>query len=334
MAERIRWGILATGSIARQFAGGLRLSQTGELAAVGSRTKESAEKFSTEYGGTPYGSYDEVLSDPNVDAVYIALPHHLHMEWTLKTAAAGKGILCEKPFTLNAYEAEKALDGVRKAGVLFMEAFMYRCHPQTIKLMELVREGAIGKVGNVNSEFGYQASRDWANFRADGAVGGGGLMDVGTYCVSLSRLVAGEEPNSLHYSALIGDKGYDEVGSGCMGFPSGMNAHFGTAVHLNLKNDARIYGDAGWIHIESAWKVYPGSKMTLYRKDKDPEVFDMGASNDQLYAYEADAVAKYWEAKQCPYMTIQDTLGQMRALDGLRKSAGLTFDVEMTEQTR
>lgn len=331
MADRLRWGILATGSIARQFAGGLRVSKTGELAAVGSRTMATAKKFADEYGGKPYGAYEDVLEDPNVDAVYIATPHHMHMDWTIRAAKAGKGILCEKPFTLNALEAEKALAAVRESGVFFMEAFMYRCHPQTVKLVELVRDGAIGKPLMVNSEFGFQASKDWTNFRAEGALGGGGLMDVGSYCVSLSRLVAGEEPSSVYYSALIGPKGYDETGSGCMGFPGGMNAHFGTGIHVQLANDARIYGETGWIAIESAWKVYEGSKMSLFRSGHETEHYEMGCTNGELYAYEADAVAENWEARECPYMGVEDTLGQMRTLDGLRRSAGLTFDAELRE---
>ncbi|HEY0867287.1 MAG TPA: Gfo/Idh/MocA family oxidoreductase [Fimbriimonas sp.] len=330
MAEKLRWGILGTGSIARQFGGGLRVSKTGELAAVGSRSIESAMKFASEFGGTPHGSYADLLGDPNVDAVYIATPHHLHMEHTIATAQAGKGILCEKPFTLNALEAQRALAEVRKAGVFFMEAFMYRCHPQTIKLGQLIREGAIGKPLNVNSEFGFHARREgWDNFRANGALGGGGLMDVGTYCVSLSRYVAGEEPDVLHYTARIGEKGYDETGSGCMAFPGGMNAHFGTGVHVDMRNDAWVYGESGMIHLENPWKVSEGSKMTLRRRGAEPEVFDLGGSNDQLYAYEADAVAEFFERRECPYVTLDDTLGQMRALDALRRSVGLTFEAEM-----
>lgn len=296
---------------------------------MGSRSLERATKFSEEFGGTPYGSYEEVLASPDVDAVYISTPHHLHMEWTMKAAEAGKAILCEKPFTLNALEAQKALDVVKANNVFFMEAFMYRCAPQTRKLVELLKENAIGKPLCINSEFGFHAGKDWDNFRADGAVGGGGLMDVGTYSVSLSRLVAGEEPNQFGYSAFLGPKGYDETGSGSMGFPSGFNAHFGTGVHVQLVNDARIYGESGWIHIEDPWKTPVGRKMTLHRRGKDAEVFDLGVTNDELYASEADATADFLEAKECPYMSHADTIGQMKALDGLRAAVGLTFAAEM-----
>ena len=327
MAEQIRWGILATGGIARQFASGLPTSKTGVLKAVGSRTLESATKFTTQFGGKPYASYEEVLSDPEVDAVYIATPHHLHAEWTIKTAQAGKAILCEKPFTLNALEAERTLAEVKKAGVFFMEAFMYRVHPQTLKVKELIQSGAIGRPLVVSAEFGFAASRDWGNFRADGAVGGGGLMDVGTYCTSFAQLVAGEEADKANYVAEITDKGYDAFGSGSLQFPSGLTAAFSSGIHANLTNDARVYGEGGSIHVSSPWKC-SSSTVTLKRAGKDDETFDFDSSNDELYGIEADAVAAYITADENPNMTIAETLANMRTLDKLRASAGLVFDAE------
>lgn len=327
MADKLKWGILSTGNIARQFASGLKKSKTGTLAAVGSRSIDSATEFTGKHGGKPYGSYDEVLADPSVDAVYIALPHHMHFEWTIRTAQAGKAILCEKPFTLNAFEAQRALNEVRTRKVFFMEAFMYRCHPQTLKAKELVSEGAIGTPLMVNAEFGFAASKDWNNFRADGSIGGGGLMDVGTYCVSFSRLMAGEEPETSHYVAVINDRGYDETGAGCMFFPGGMIAHFGTGVHVNLSNDATVYGSDGLLHIPNPWKCAQGG-MSLQKGGKVVETFDLKTTNDELYALEADAVAQYIDEKECPFMSWEDTLNNMKALDALRASAGLMFSSE------
>lgn len=328
MAEKVRWGILATGSIANQFANGLKVSKTGELVAVGSRTLERASEFCAKHGGKPYASYQEVLDDPNVDAVYIATPHAMHAENTIDCAKAGKAILCEKPFTLNAIEAKKAIDAAKAAGVFFMEAFMYRCAPQTRKLVEILGENAIGKVCAINAEFSFHASHDWNNFRATNEGGGGGLMDVGTYCVSLARLVAGVEPDRCEFTAHLGAKGYDEWGNGILHFPNDITAAFGSGVHLNMRNDARIYGESGSIWIESPWKCSKGAKMVLSRSGKDPEEFDLGVTNDELYAHEADAVAAFLEHKECPYMSISDTLGQMKTLDALRKSAGLHFQGE------
>jgi predicted dehydrogenase len=329
MADKLNWGILATGSIAHQFAKGLKESKTGTLTATGSRTLEKATEFTRQYGGKPYDSYQAVLDDPNVDAIYIATPHTLHSEWTIKAAQAGKAILCEKPFTLNAAEAAKALEVVKQHDVFFMEAFMYRCAPQTRKLVELLGEKAIGAVRSINSEFAFHAGHDWGNFRATNEGGGGGLMDVGSYCVSFSRLVAGCEPDRCEYTAHLGEKGYDEWANGILHFPNDITAAFGTGIHVNMKNDARIYGSEGWIEIENPWKTSKGAKMHVYRSGKDAETFDLGVTNDELYGVEADAVAKFIEAKECPYMSIDDTLGQMKALDALRKSSGLHFKGEM-----
>jgi len=330
MADSLNWGILATGNIARQFANGLKASKTGKLTAVGSRTLESATAFTEKFGGKPYGNYQEVLDDPDVQAVYIATPHHMHYDWTIKCAEAGKAILCEKPFTLNALEAKRALNEVRAHKVFFMEAFMYRCHPQTHKALELVKSGAIGELLMIQSDFGFAASKDWTNFRGDGAVGGGGLMDVGTYCVSFSRYIAQEEPDRLEYTALINARGYDEKGAGIMHFPSGLLAYFGTGVHVDLRNDAMIYGSEGKIHIPNPWKCSEGG-MTLRRNGKEPELIDLKSTNDELYALEADAVAEYIDAKEYPDMKLADTLANMQALDALRKSAGLRFAAETLE---
>lgn len=322
MADRIRWGILATGSIARSFAKGVAESATGELVASASRSKEKAEKFAEEFGGRAHEGYDALLADPEVDAVYIASPHHLHKEHTVMTARAGKAILCEKPFTLNLAEAEEAIAAVRAADVFFMEAFMYRLTPQSDRIREIVRNGEIGEILQVNAEFGFAAGRDWGNFRADGAVGGGGLMDVGTYCVSFSRMAFGAEPEEAIYRAEITDKGYDAVGAGLLVFPGARVAHFGTGIHANLRNDAVIYGTEGRLEVPSPW--FCSGDLTLHRNGKEVEKISVPGARS-LYAIEADTVAAHLEAKEAPAMTVADTLGNMRALDMLRASAGLRF---------
>lgn len=330
MANKLRWGILGPGSIARQFAEGLPTSKTGELVAVGSRTLSRAEEFCAKHGGKAYGSYEEVLADPNVDAVYIATPHHLHMEHTIMVAKAGKGILCEKPFTLNTVEAEKALAAVREAGVFFMEAFMYRCTAQTAKVREWIASGVIGDVKLVNASFAFQASEEWNNFRNDPAVGGGGLMDVGSYCVSLARLAFGEEPSDVHYVSQRSTKGVDWIGSGLMKFSGDRSAVFQTGVGIVCRNDAVIYGTKGRIVVNDPWKNGKGKTLQRFEGwDTLAEEHELGVTNAELYGIEADAVAEFWEAKECPHVTIEDTLEQMRTLDKLRASAGLEFSAEV-----
>ncbi|HLK17252.1 MAG TPA: Gfo/Idh/MocA family oxidoreductase [Fimbriimonadaceae bacterium] len=326
---RLKWGILATGGISKQYAGGLKVSKSGELARVGSRQVETAKEFCDKFGGAP-GTYDDVLADPSVEAVYIGLPHHLHAEWTIKCAEAGKAILCEKPFTLTKKEAERALAAVKQHGVFFMEAFMYRCHPQTLKAMEIINAGKIGVPKMVNAEFGFKGPEVWDNFRAVNALGGGALMDVGVYPVSFSRLVFGAEPERVEYTAVIGAKRYDEIGTGAMLFSGGRTAHFGTAVHLTLRNAAIIHGEEAHLHIEDPWKVRSGAKMYLFKPwEREPaETYDLGDTNDALYGHEADTVAEFLAKGESPRMSIADTLGNMDTLDRLRRSAGLHFDGE------
>lgn len=146
-------------------------------------------------------------------------------------------------------------------------------------------------------------------------------MDVGTYCVSMSRLIAGEEPSRAEYVAAMTERGYDQTGSGMLGFPSGINAHFGTAIHQHLENHVRIYGTTGMIDVDAPWKCYESGVLRIVRDGKVDQDWRLGTDNDHLYAFEADAVAEFFEAKQCPHMTIADTLGQARALALLRESA-------------
>jgi predicted dehydrogenase len=330
MADHVRWGIIGPGNIARQFAEGLAVSKTGKLVAAGSRTPSRAEEFCANHGGTAYGSYEEVLNDPNVDAVYIATPHHTHMNDTIAAAKAGKAILCEKPFTLNALEAERALAAVKEAGVFFMEAFMYRCTAQTAKIREWIDSGLIGEVKLVNASFAFQAGEEWTNFRNDPALGGGGLMDVGSYCVSLARLAFGEEPSEAWYVSQPSAKGVDWIGSGMLKFSGNRSAVFQTGVGIICRNDAVIMGTKGRIVVDDPWKNGTGKKIRRYEGwDTVAEELDLGITNAELYAAEADAVAEYLEAGECPHVTIEDTMQQMRTLDRLRASGGVVFGAEL-----
>ncbi len=335
----LNWGILTAGNIAQSFAAGLKASRTGRLVAVGARDLERARAFAEQWGGVGYGTYEEVLHDPSVQAIYIATPHHLHAKWTIEAARAGKAVLCEKPFTIHAAEAEEAISEVRKSGVFFMEAFMYRCSPQTRKLMDLIHAGTIGRVRAVSATFSFGSSPHWRNFRTDPNLGGGGLLDVGTYCSSFALLVTGEEPDRAEFAADL-TLGYDAYGAGCLHFPSGAVASIASGVHLPMRNDAMVYGDKGWIHVQDPWKSGPDSVMTVTRYAQGsngdetskrgvslrsrPEVYRLGFDGHWLYAHEADAVSDFLDQGECPYMPIDETLANMRCLDRLRRSCGLT----------
>lgn len=325
MKRKLNWGILATGNIARQFAEGLKESESGTLVAVGSRSLDKAITFCETHGGTYYGSRTELLADPKIDMVYIATPHHTHADDTIAAARAGKGILCEKPFTLRTSDAERALVAVKEANVFFMEAFMYRCTPQSAKILEWIKSGLIGEVKLVNAEFAWQAEEGWDNFRNDPTLGGGGLMDVGGYCVSLARLAFQEEPLEARYISQRNNKGTDWIGSGQLEFSNNRSAIFCCGVGIFCRNEACIYGTKGRIQIESPWKQRSGFKIHRFEGNELVESLDLGITNAQLYAYEADKVAEFFDQKQCPCVSIEDTLQQARTMDRLLASANIAF---------
>ena len=343
MTKKLGWGILSTGRIAGIFAQGLARAENSRLVAVGSRTPASAQKFAAANGNPrAHGSYEALLADPEVEAVYIAVPHPQHVEWAVRAAEAGKHILCEKPIGLNYAEAMVMAEAARANNVLLMEAFMYRCHPQTAKIVELVRSGAIGEVKLVQATFGFNAgfnaeSRLWSN-----AAGGGGILDVGCYAVSFSRLIAGAMSGApfLNPTSVTGagqlhpQTGVDVVAAATLKFANGLVAQVATSVGLSQNNSARIYGTTGMIVVPSPW-IPPSegtpAKFFLHQDGKVEEITVATAAN--LYGLEADAVATALARgeREVPAMTVADTLGNMAALDAWRAGVGLTYEAEKPE---
>ncbi|HET6387426.1 MAG TPA: Gfo/Idh/MocA family oxidoreductase [Armatimonadota bacterium] len=331
--DQLNWGILGTGNIARTFAKAVQNSETGVLTAVGSRTQEAADKFGKEFGiNRRYGSYAAILEDPEVQAVYISLPNHLHAEWGIKCAQAEKHILCEKPLTVNHAEAMRLVDEVDRNHVFLMEAFMYRCHPQTQKLKEILKSGAIGDVRLIQSNFCYNMGPKYENIRLSNPAAGGGIMDVGCYTMSMARLIAGADPIDVKGSAFIGPVSrVDEQATASVLFPGGIVANLACATQVSADNELRIWGSAGSIRVPNPW--FPGERgnRILVQKtgdDKPTEVVVNGGAG--LYSIEADTVARNIEnfSAPPPCMTWLDSLGNMAALDKWRKSVKLVFDVE------
>lgn len=320
--RKLNWGILGTGNIAKKFASGVNTCANGTLVATGSRSAEAASKFASEFGGAGHGSYDGVLSDPSVEAVYISLPHHMHAEWIIKCARAGKHILCEKPFTLSLSQTQAALKEVRAADVFCMEAFMYRCHPQTATLLDLIKGGVIGQPMIMNVQFGYRTARNPEAFRMNGAYGGGALMDVGCYCTSLARLVAGQDPKKLNFSAKLDENGYDHYGTGELIFENEFRATFATGIHCTLDNAAVIYGELGKIIITSPW--FCNGPLYVQLEGKEPEQIKVKQVAD-LWGNQAGVVSAFLDQKQAGFVSWNDTLGNAMTLDGCRKMAGMTI---------
>jgi len=341
MSQPLRWGIIGCGRIAGALAGGLSHTSTGDLYAVASRSQEKADAFAKEHNATKaYGSYEALLADSDVDAVYVATPHPQHMQWAIAAANAGKHILCEKPIGLNEYDAQAIIEAARKNNVFLMEAFMYRCHPQTRKVVELIKEGAIGEVRFISAAFGFDASKADEDSRIlSNALGGGGILDVGCYPVSMSRLVAGAamgkpfaDPVEVSGGGYLGKTNIDNWAAGVLTFENGIVAQVSTAVCAAVGQHVTIIGSEGKIQIDLPWIISKeGGTATFLLNDEPVEVEE----TRWLYQIEADTVAAAVNAGKTqadsPAMSWDDTLGNMRTLDRWRNTFNLVYEAETAE---
>jgi D-xylose 1-dehydrogenase (NADP+, D-xylono-1,5-lactone-forming) len=266
--DTVKWGILSTADINRRVLPGATSSPQVELVAVGSRDKAKADAFAKHWEiPRAYGSYEELLADPEVEALYIPLPNTLHVEWSIKAMEAGKHVLCEKPFDRSPENVARAFDASERTGMLLTEAFMYRHSPQTTKLRELVAGGAIGELRLIRSCFSYSLY-DTGNIRLRTEVEGGALMDVGCYCVSGSRLLAGE-PDRVHGEAWYGPTGTDWVFTGLLHFPNDVVATFDCGTALPNRDELEAIGSEGSLFLDDPWHCRkPGIEL---RRDDSVE---------------------------------------------------------------
>lgn len=344
---KVRWGILATGAIAKAFARGIRQSQTGELVAVGSRTKAKADEFAAAFGiPVAHGSYEALLADPNVQAVYVSTPHPQHAEWAIKAAQAGKHVLVEKPIGVNQYDAQAMQDAAAANGVFLMEAYMYRCHPQTAKLVELLRDKAIGEVRVIQATFSFHAGfnaegRLWSN-----AAAGGGILDVGGYTTSIVRLIAGAalgrpfaDPVAVSGAgSLHPETGVDQWAVATLAFAGGIVATCATGVGVNQENVVRIFGSDGNIVLPNPYVANRegacAGKIVVNRKGEPSREIDV-PSGVTSFAHEADvcgrAILAGRQQAEAPAMSWDDTLGNLRTQDQWRAAIGLAYAFERPE---
>jgi predicted dehydrogenase/aryl-alcohol dehydrogenase-like predicted oxidoreductase len=349
MAKTLNWGVIGTGAIAKSFALHLRRSRTGRLVAVGSRDRAKGEAFAHEHGARRgYGSYEDLLRDPEVQAVYVATPHTGHAEWAIRACEAGKHVLCEKPLGVNAGEAMAMVEAARANDVLLMEAFMYRCTPQTLRLTEILRSGMIGEVRVVQAAFSFHwpPTVDEGGRIAEASLAGGGILDVGCYVMSFARLVAGvargrefAEPVEIKGVGKVGKTGIDEWAGAVMKFEGDVVAQLSCGVQVNQESAARIYGSEGWIHLPSPWvpsREGGVSQVVVHRKGHAAAETIEVESTEPIYAIEADWVAESLEGKQgrWPAMSWEDSLGNARALDAWRKEIGLVYPFEKVGEVR
>ncbi|MFP6584496.1 MAG: Gfo/Idh/MocA family oxidoreductase [Candidatus Hydrogenedentota bacterium] len=328
MANRVRWGILGTGSIAHQFADALTAMDDAEIVAVGSRTQKSADAFGKEYGVERcHSSYDDLANDADVDLIYIATPHGLHKENTILCIEAGKGVLCEKPFTINRKDAEEVFAVAKKEQVFVMEAMWTRFIPVLRQAMIWIDDGSIGEVRMVQANFGFRWDAPEGAALFDPAMGGGSLLDVGIYPITLAHMAFGSVPTQIQSIPTIGRNGVDEQAGMVLGFENGGLAVLSSAIMTETPYDAYIMGTDGMIRLhDSFWNA---TKVSLRRSEGEPEVHEFPQMCNG-YEYEArEAQRCFREGKlESEIMSHATTLDVLGIMDTLRAQWGLTYPME------
>jgi xylose dehydrogenase (NAD/NADP) len=324
MTKAVKWGILSTADINKKLLAGAAASDEVDVVALGSRDLGRAEEFARTWGiERAYGTYDELLADPDVEAVYIPLPNTMHSEWSIRALEAGKHVLCEKPFSRHIADVERAFDAADATGLHLSEAFMYRHHPQTARLAELVASGAIGELRVIRSAFSYSL-HDAANIRLRTDVEGGALMDVGCYCVSGSRLLGGE-PESVVGAAHIGPSGTDWVFTGLMRFPGNVVALFDCGTSLPNRDELEAIGTKGSLFLDDPWHCQ--RPIIELRRDGSVELIDTEAANP--YQLELEDMNAAIRGERPPLLGRADALGQVRTIEALHRSAVDNHAVEL-----
>jgi xylose dehydrogenase (NAD/NADP) len=313
----IRWGILSTARIAERIIEGARLSESAQIVAVGSRDRTRAQAHADQHGiERVHGSYEELLADPEVDAVYIPLPNSLHVPWSVKALEAGKHVLCEKPMSRHPAQVAEAFDAAERAGRVLMEAFMWRFHPQTEELVRLVRGGAVGPLRYVRASFGF-GGIGGANVRLQSALDGGALMDVGCYCVSALRLLCGEPVRVSAEQIDGGDGGIDIRFAGVLGFDGDVLGTFDCGMDVHRRHAIEVVGSDGTILVPSPWQTPLGPEILVVREETErivPEGVDP-------YARELDELAAAIETGRAPRLGRDESLGQARTIEALYRAA-------------
>jgi D-xylose 1-dehydrogenase (NADP+, D-xylono-1,5-lactone-forming) len=312
-----RWGIISTADINRKVIPGAKASPDIDLVAVASRDQQRAEAYAREWDiERAYGSYEGLLADPDIEAVYISLPNNMHREWSIRSLEAGKHVLCEKPFSRNPDDVEAAFDAADRAGRFLSEAFMYRHNPQAARLCELLDDGAIGEPRLVRSTFSY-GLYDADNIRLRTDVEGGALMDVGCYCVSASRLAVGAEPVSAFGQAWIGETGTDWVFTGSLRFPGDVLAIFDCGTALPERDELEVIGSEGSLFLDDPF--HANRPVIEQRLDGRVERIELEPADS--YRLELENVSAAIRGEAEPLLGRDDALGQEQALGALHRSA-------------
>ena len=311
----MRLGVLSTARINRLLLAGARATDRVEVTAVASRERSRAESYAREHGiERAYGSYEELLEDGSLDAVYIPLPNSMHVDWSVRALEAGKHVLCEKPLSRRPDDVERAFDAADRAGRILAEAFMYRHNPQTARLKELVAEEAVGRLRLVRAAFSFTIA-DEANIRLAAELDGGALMDVGSYCVSGARLLAGE-PEKV-FGVSVEERGVDTVFAGTLVLPGEVFAEFDCGFRLPLRDELQVVGTDGSIFLDDPWHC----RRPVIELRREDGVEEIALEPVDSYRVELENLADAIEGRAEPLLGRDDSLGQARAIDALYRSA-------------
>jgi xylose dehydrogenase (NAD/NADP) len=313
----VRWGILSTARIGGRLVEGAGKTDSAEIAAVGSRTMAAAQQFARAHGiPRAHGSYEALLADPAVEAIYISLPNSMHVEWTKRALQAGKHVLCEKPMDRRPAQVERAFALADERGLVLSEAFMWRHNPQSARLRELLDGGAIGDVRLVRAAFSFTLAGD-VDVRLDPALHGGGLMDVGCYCVSAARFVAGGEPLRVMAEAVTGPTGVDMRLTGLLRFEHDVLATIDCGLDLPSRGQLEVSGTEGRLVLHDPWHCM--DPRIMLERGYEQEVIEVEAADS--YALELEDMAAAIGGERAPLLGRADAVGQARVIQALYRSA-------------
>jgi xylose dehydrogenase (NAD/NADP) len=328
----VSWGILSTARINQEILVAAQESDLVDVIAVASRDAARAEAYAREHRiGRAYGSYEALLEDTGVEAVYISLPNGMHVDWTMRSLEAGKHVLCEKPFSRRVDEVVRAFDYANSAGLVLSEGFMWRHHPQAKKLAQLLDEGAIGRLRLVRASFSFQlATRHGPDdTRFDPQLDGGALMDVGCYCIGAIRYVAGE-PQRVEAEQVLGESGVDVVFAATLRLPGETLAHFDCGFVLPSRDEVELVGEGGSLFLDDPW--HARSPVIELRRDGEVELLETERANS--YRLELENVTAAIRGEAPLLLGRDDAVGQARTIEALYRSASEVAPVELATEGR
>ena len=328
MANKIlNWGLLSTARINRSLIPPLRASKRNQLVAVASRAQDSADKYAQEWKiPRAHSSYEALLADSEIDVIYNPLPNHLHTEWRIKAVEAGKHVLCEKPLALNVEEVDAIQSAARKHGRIVMEAFMYRHHPQTLKVQELVKNGSLGTLKLIRGSFSYVLSRE-GDVRLQPEMGGGSIWDIGCYPISYASMIVGENPLEVFGWQVTGPTGIDETFAGQMRFANDVLAQFDSSFVIPFHTFMEIVGNEGTLNIPRPFRPGTDEKIYLTQGDKTEPIKIPG---QELYVGEVENMADAILLGHEPRVSLDDSRANVAVIYSLLESARTGKSIKLT----